>query len=643
MKGKSHRLQRVVEHTLLTDYDVYLYREGKHSSIWEKLGSHPVELDGRPGVQFSVWAPSAASVSVIGDFNDWKKEDLMLLPRADSSGIWEGFVPGVEAGHLYKYNIISKSGYTAAKGDPYATRWELPPRTASQVWGLDHAWADGEWMSSREKGNLLSSPLSIYEVHLGSWKRPSGPGTLPNYAAMAADLSSYLSDMGFTHVELLPVMEHPFYASWGYQVVGYFAPTSRYGTPQDLMTFIEQMHLHGIGVILDWVPSHFPRDEHGLGYFDGTHLYEYGDPRKMVHPDWASFVFDYGKTEVRSFLLSSAAFWLKEYHADALRVDAVASMLYLDYSRKAGEWAPNVNGGRENLEAVSFLRDLNKMAYASFPGTQMIAEESTAWPMVSRPTDTGGLGFGMKWNMGWMHDTLEYFSKDPIYRKHHHDKVTFSIWYAFAENFILPLSHDEVVHGKGSLINKMPGDEWQRFANLRLLFGYMFSHPGKKLLFMGDEIAQGAEWNHDTQLQWDLAERPLNSGIRRWVRDLNHLSAEEPALHSLDFSPEGFEWMDAADWNNSVISFVRKSGKAADDILAVCNFTPVIRSSYAVPVPRAGVWKELLNSDGKEYGGSGVGNFGHVKATRHNQSKTGHAIRPTLPPLGILLFKGVEK
>ena len=642
MTGMGPPRMRVFRHTLLTDYDVYLYREGKHTSIWEKFGSHPLELQGEPGVYFSVWAPSAASVSVMGDFNDWRREELMLLPRTDGSGIWEGFVAGVKVGDLYKYYIVSNSGYRAAKGDPYCARWELPPRTASVVWKLDYEWKDGAWMNARGGRDLLSCPLSIYEVHLGSWRRPSGPNVLPNYASIADDLSSYVSDMGFTHVELLPIMEHPFYASWGYQALGYFAPTSRYGTPQDLMAFVDRMHQRGIGVIFDWVPSHFPRDEHGMGYFDGTHLYEYGDPRKMVHPDWASFVFDYGRTEVRSFLLSSAAFWLRNYHADALRVDAVASMLYLDYSRKPGEWAPNVNGGRENLEAVSFLKDLNKMVYASFPGAQTIAEESTAWPMVSRPTDVGGLGFGMKWNLGWMHDTLEYLSKDPVHRKHLHDKVTFSIWYAFAENFILPLSHDEVVHGKGSLINKMPGDEWQRFANLRLLFGYMFSHPGKKLLFMGDEFAQGAEWNHDSQLEWGLTKKPFNDGVRRWVKDLNHLCSREPSLYLLDFSAGGFEWMDLADRSSSIISFLRRSGNEHDDILVACNFTPVPRFNYAMPAPRAGVWRELLNSDGKEYGGSGVGNLGRVKATRHSSSRTGYAAKLTLPPLGILLLKGGE-
>jgi 1,4-alpha-glucan branching enzyme len=643
MTGAATPRLHVIRHLLLTDYDVYLYREGKHASIFDKLGSHLMELDGKAGVQFSVWAPSAASVSVIGDFNGWRKDELTLFPRADGSGIWEGFVPAVKKGDLYKYQVVSKSGYAAAKGDPYCTRWEEPPGTASRVWGLEHAWGDGDWMKARGGKDLLTSPLSIYEVHIGSWRRPQGENSLPSYLQVAGELSDYVSDMGFTHVELLPVMEHPFYASWGYQALGYFAPTSRYGSPQDFMAFIDHMHGKGIGVILDWVPSHFPRDGHGMGYFDGTHLYEYGDPKKMVHPDWASFVFDYGKTEVRSFLLSSAAFWLDKYHADGLRVDAVASMLYLDYSRKPGEWAPNVNGGRENLEAVSFLKDLNRMVYSSFPGAQMIAEESTAWPLVSRPTDVGGLGFGMKWNMGWMHDTLEYFSKDPVYRKHLHDMIIFSIWYAFAENFILPLSHDEVVHGKGSLIAKMPGDEWRRFANLRLLFGYMFSHPGKKLLFMGDEFAQEAEWNHDSQLQWGLTARPLNAGILRWVRDLNHLFTKEPALHEIDFSTGGFEWMDQSDRSSSVISFLRKSGNEDDEVLVVCNLTPVIRSSYAVPVPRGGVWRELLNSDGKEYGGSGVGNLGQVRATKHGSSRTGYAARLTLPPLGMLLLKRVER
>ena len=641
MAGEGASKPHVVENSLLTDYDVYLYREGKHSSIYEKLGSHPMVLDGRPGVQFSVWAPSAKAVSVVGDFNGWRNGDMRLFPRVDGSGIWEGFVPSARKGDLYKYFVESKTGYKAAKGDPYSASWEEPPGTASRIWKLDHEWADDAWMKRRGGSDLLSSPVSIYEVHFGSWKRTTS-SRLPTYRQVAEELSDYVTDMGFTHVELLPIMEHPFYASWGYQIVGYFAPTSRYGTPEDLMAFVDRMHSKGIGVILDWVPSHFPKDEHGLGYFDGTHLYEYGDPMKMVHPDWSSYIFDYGRTEVRSFLLSSAAFWLKAYHADALRVDAVASMLYLDYSRKPGEWAPNVNGGKENLEAVSFLRDLNRMVYSSFPGAQMIAEESTAWPLVSRPTDVGGLGFGMKWNMGWMHDTLEYFSKDPVYRKHLHDKITFSIWYAFTENFVLPLSHDEVVHGKGSLIGNMPGDDWQRFANLRLLYGYMFCHPGKKLLFMGSEFAQSAEWNHDSQLQWSQARRPLNSGVQRWVKDLNRLVSEEPALHELDFWPGGFEWMDSTDRDNSVISFLRKSGKDEDDVLVVCNFTPVVRHSYPLTVPRAGTWREVLNSDGKEYGGSDVGNMGQVKATRRASSRTGFGAKATLPPLGALILKRAE-
>jgi 1,4-alpha-glucan branching enzyme len=643
MPGAGASGSRVVKNSLLTDYDVYLYREGKHSSIFEKLGSHLLSSGGELGAHFAVWAPSADMVFVMGDFNGWKEKELRLFARDDGSGIWEGFVPGVKKGDLYKYFIVSKTGYKVAKGDPYCTSWEEPPGTASRVWDLDYKWGDSAWTKARNEKDLLISPMSIYEVHLGSWRRPSKSDQFPTYTWLAGELSDYVSEMGFTHVELLPVMEHPFYGSWGYQVLGYFAPTSRYGSPQELMAFIDHMHANGIGVILDWVPSHFPRDEHGLGYFDGTHLYEYGDVTKMVHPDWASFVFDYGRTEVRSFLLSSAAFWLNKYHADGLRVDAVASMLYLDYSRKPGEWIPNVEGGRENLEAVSFLKDLNRMVYSSFPGAQMIAEESTAWPMVSRPTYSGGLGFGFKWNMGWMHDALDYFSKEPVYRKYLHDRLTFSIWYAFSENFILPLSHDEVVHGKGSLIGRMPGDEWRRYANLRLLFGYMFSHPGKKLLFMGDEFAQGSEWNHDSQLDWASAEGPLNTGVRRWVRDLNQLLSRERALYSLDSSSEGFEWMNLSDRDSSVVSFLRKSGVASDNILVVCNFTPVVRSSYVVPVPEAGLWRELLNSDGKEYGGSGVGNMGQVKAMKSKSWRTGFAARLTLPPLAVLLLKRVEE
>ncbi|HSR10123.1 MAG TPA: 1,4-alpha-glucan branching protein GlgB, partial [Thermodesulfobacteriota bacterium] len=508
--------------SLFTDQDIYLFREGNHFNLYRKLGSHPVVVNGVSGTCFAVWAPNAEKVSVIGDFNGWDPEGHPLAARWDSSGIWEGFIPGVGEGTCYKYRIFSRSGYRADKGDPYAFRWETPPRTASQVWNLDYEWRDGEWMERRRRTDLLKGPLSIYEVHLGSWRRvPEEGNRFLTYREAAPLLAGYAREMGFTHVELMPVMEHPFYGSWGYETTGFFAPTSRFGTPQDFMFLVESLHREGIGVILDWVPSHFPDDENGLVYFDGTHLYEHADPRQGFHPEWKSYIFNLGRAEVKAFLISNALFWLDVYHADGLRVDAVASMLYLDYGRREGEWIPNRFGGRENLEAVSFLKQLNEIAYLAHPGIQTIAEESTAWPLVSRPTHSGGLGFGLKWNMGWMHDTLDYFTKDPVYRKYFHSRLTFSIWYAFAENFLLPLSHDEVVFGKGSLIRKMPGDDWQKFANLRLLLGYMFAHPGKKLLFMGGEFGQWDEWYHEKSLDWHLLANPLNDGLRRWVGDLN--------------------------------------------------------------------------------------------------------------------------
>ena len=634
----------VVQHELMTDYDVYLFREGKNCRLYDKLGAHQMEVDGFRGTHFAVWAPNAGKVSLTGDFNSWKRDSTPLFPHADGSGIWEGFVPGLGNGSLYKYYIASKyEGYSVEKADPFAFFSETPPRTASVVWDLAHSWVDEEWVSGRRKVNSLGSPFSVYECHLGSWRRvPEEHNRSLSYSETAESLPGYLKEMGYSHVEFLPVMEHPFYGSWGYQIAGFFAPTSRYGTPQECMTLIDRLHAAGTGVILDWVPSHFPTDEYALGYFDGTHLYEYADPRKAFNPDWRSYTFDFGRGEVRSFLMSSAAFWLDKYHADGLRLDAVSSMLYLDYSRKPGEWVPNVHGGRENLEAISFLRSLNETIYSNFPDRQMIAEESTAWPMVSRPTSAGGLGFGMKWNMGWMHDTLYYFSRDPAHRRYHQDELTFSLWYAFTENFMLPLSHDEVVHGKGSLLSKMPGDDWQKFANLRLLLGYMYGHPGKKLLFMGADIGERAEWHHDRSLNWHLLGEDMHEGIHRWVRDLNRVYRTEPSLYDVDFEEKGFEVVDFADSNNSVISFLRRGAGGRSPILIVCNCTPVPRYDYAVGVPVQGEWAELLNSDAKEYGGGGLGNPTRVTERDERHHGRPHSVSLTLPPLAVLFLKPVS-
>lgn len=625
--------------TLFTADDIYLFKEGNHFMLYEKMGAHRMIVDNLEGTYFAIWAPDAERVSVIGDFNNWNPESHPLGVRWDGSGIWEGFIPGVENGSLYKYHIVSQQGnFQVNKGDPFSFSWEISPNTASVVSDLDYEWNDREWMENRKKKNSLDSPFLIYEAHLGSWRRkPEEGNRLLTYREIAPLLADYIRKMGFTHVEFLPVMEHPFYGSWGYQTVGYFAPTSRYGEPRDFMFLIDTLHQNGIGVILDWVPSHFPGDEHGLAYFDGTHLYEHRDPRKGFHPDWKSYIFNYGRREVRNFLMSNALFWLDKYHADGLRVDAVASMLYLDYSRKEGDWLPNEFGGRENLEAICFLQRLNENVYKFYPDVQTIAEESTAWPMVTRPVYVGGLGFGMKWNMGWMHDTLLYMSKDPIHRKHHHNQLTFSLCYAFSENFILPLSHDEVVYGKGSLLNKMPGDDWQKFANLRLLFGYMYCHPGKKLVFMGGEFGQRNEWRHEEGLDWHLLDFPSHEGIERWVKDLNHLSRQEPALYEKDFSAEGFEWIDHGDWENSIISFLRKGRE--DIVLVVCNFTPLPRFNYRLGVPLGGFWKEMLNSDAKEYGGSGLGNMGGVEAQPIPFHGRDYSLSLTLPPLAVIIFK----
>ncbi len=627
--------------SLLSEYDIHLFKEGNQLRLFEKLGAHPVAAEGEQGIHFAVWAPNAKSVSVVGDFNEWKPDSFPLGVRWDGSGIWEGFIPGIGKGSLYKFHIVSKQrGYKVDKGDPLGFYWELSPRTASVVWDLDFDWKDEEWMTNRQRHNDLRAPLSVYEVHLGSWRRAMDEShRILTYREIASILVDYVKDMGFTHIEFLPVMEHPFYGSWGYQTVGYFAPTSRYGTPQDFMYLIDQLHQNGIGVILDWVPSHFPSDEHGLAYFDGTHLYEHEDPKKGFHPDWKSYIFNYGRNEVRNFLLSNAIFWLEKYHVDGLRLDAVASMLYLDYSRKEGEWVPNVYGGRENIEAISFLKRLNEAAYQFFPEVQTVAEESTAWPMVTRPVYLGGLGFGMKWNMGWMHDILDYIVKDPVYRKHHHNQLTFSIWYAFTENFILPLSHDEVVHGKGSLLGRMPGDDWQKFANLRLLLGFMYTHPGKKMLFMGSEFGQWREWNHEESLDWHLLEYSPHRGLQKWVKDLNRLYRSLPALHELDFEPEGFEWIDLSDWEKSIVSFVRRGRNGREPVVVVCNFTPLVRQSYRLGVPSGGSWRERLNSDAKEFGGSGTGNLGGVKAEKVACHGRNHSLSITLPPLAILVFK----
>ncbi len=621
----------------ITEQDLYLFNEGTHFRLHEKLGAHPGTDGGREGTWFAVWAPEAEMVTLIGDFNQWDKRATPMAQRA-LSGIWEAFVPDVLPGAKYKYHVVSRHrGYRADKADPFAFFAETPPQRASVVWDLEYDWWDADWLLSRGGKQSLTAPMSIYEIHLGSWRRGEG-GRFLTYREMAAPLAEHMRRMGFTHVEMLPVMEHPFFGSWGYQSLGYFTPSSRFGTPQDLMYLIDYLHQQGIGVILDWVPSHFPGDEHGLAFFDGTHLYEHADPRKGYHPDWSSYIFNYGRNEVRSFLISSALFWLETYHADALRVDAVASMLYLDYSRKEGEWIPNEHGGRENLEAISLLRTMNQEVYAAFPDAQTIAEESTAWPMVSRPIYVGGLGFGYKWDMGWMHDTLDYLANDPILRKFNHNKITFRSMYAFNENFVLPLSHDEVVHLKGSLVNKMPGDPWHKLANLRLLYGNMFAQPGKKLLFMGAELAQGREWNHDAELSWELLDDPAHAGIARWLADLNRLYRDDPAMHELDCNPGGFEWIDGSNADQSIIAFLRRGKPPAEPIAIVFNFTPVIREPYDIGVPGGGTWRVVLNSDAPEYGGSGKGS-GDVEARAvplHNKT---HTITLSLPPLGVLFLK----
>jgi 1,4-alpha-glucan branching enzyme len=623
---------------ILSADDLYLFNEGNHCRLYEKLGAHPMMANGKAGTHFAVWAPSAEYVSVIGDFNGWNKGRHPLQPTG-SSGIWQGFIPAIGKGERYKFHIGSRYHvYRVDKTDPFGFFHEHAPLTGSIVWELDYEWNDKDWLNGRGGRHSLTAPLSIYEVHLGSWMRvPEEGNRWLTYREIAPKLAEYLLRMGFTHVEFLPLNEHPFYGSWGYQATGYFAPTSRYGTPQDFMFLIDHLHQHGIGVILDWVPSHFPSDEHGLGYFDGTHLFEHADPQKGFHPDWKSLIFNYERHEVRSFLLSSALFWLDRYHIDGLRVDAVASMLYLDYSRKAGEWIPNAHGGRENLGAIHFLRRLNEEIYRAHPDVQTIAEESTAWPMVSRPTFLGGLGFGLKWDMGWMHDTLKYMAREAIHRKYHHNELLFRMIYAYTENYVLPLSHDEVVHGKGSLISKMPGDDWQKFANLRLLLGSMYAQPGKKLLFMGAEVGQWSEWQHDTSVDWSLVERAPHAGLQQWVADLNRVYREEPALHERDCDPAGFQWVDCADADTSVLSWLR-FGRSGDVVLVVANFTPVPRDAYQVGVPRGGFWKELLNSDAEYYGGGGLGNLGGVEARTVPSHGRHWSLTLSLPPLAVVYF-----
>jgi 1,4-alpha-glucan branching enzyme len=620
--------------SLLTNDDLYWFNEGTHRKLALKLGAHLMR-DG--GTSFAVWAPNARAVSVMGDFNGWRREDAPLSPIG-TSGIWETHVETAKQGDIYKFAITTQAGIVLDKADPFALCTEVPPLTGSVIWDLGYEWHDEEWMSNRGAGASLGAPSSTYEVHLGSWRRdPNEPWRVLRYSEIAEPLIQHVLAHGFTHVEFLPLMEHPFYGSWGYQTTGYFAPTRRYGDPQDLMNLIDRLHQAGIGVIFDWVPSHFPADAFALAEFDGTHLFEHADLRLGFHPDWKSLIFNYGRHEVRSFLASSAEHWLSAYHVDTIRVDAVASMLYRDYSRRPGEWIPNVEGGRENLEAIEFLRQLNIGIYADHPDVQTIAEESTAFPGVSRPVHQGGVGFGLKWDMGWMHDTLEYFSRDPLYRRHHQGELTFRSVYAFSENFVLPLSHDEVVYGKGSLLTKMPGDDWQRFANLRLLYGLQFAQPGKKLLFMGAEFAQSSEWNHESGLDWSALENPRHAGISRWVSDLNRVHRDTPALHELDCDPRGFAWTGPNDAESSLMSFVRFSNSGAPALI-VCNFTPVPRYNCLAGVPVGGFWQEVLNSDAEVYGGSGIGNYGGVEARVVPAYDMPRSLNLSVPPLGCLIL-----
>jgi 1,4-alpha-glucan branching enzyme len=639
---ENNELKAVEPYSRFTDFDIDLFKSGKHFKLYEKLGSHVVEHKNIVGTYFAVWAPNAQYVSVIGNFNGWNKGSHTLNYRWDASGIWEGFIPNVGVGEVYKYYIKSSTGEDLEKADPFALRWELPPNTASIVADTFYEWEDKQWMADRHQYTALNKPYSVYEMHLGSWARsPESPDEFLTYRQLADTLVPYVKEMGFTHVEFMPIMEHPFYPSWGYQITGFFAASSRYGTPQDLMYLVEQFHKAEIGVILDWVPSHFPGDAHGLYNFDGTHLYEHADVRKGFHPDWKSYIFNYGRNEVRAFLISNALFWLERYHIDGLRVDAVASMLYLDYSRNHGEWEPNVFGGNENLEAISFLKEFNATVYSNFPDVQTIAEESTSFTGVSRPVYTGGLGFGMKWMMGWMHDTIDYFSHDPIYRRYHLNQFTFSLIYVFTENFMLPFSHDEVVYGKGSMLGKMPGDDWQRFANLRLMYSYMFTHPGSKLLFMGAEFGQSAEWDYRKSLDWHLLQYESHQGIKETVKALNNLYKTEPALYERSFDWTGFEWVDASNLNDSVIAYIRKGIDKENDLLVVFNMTPVTHYNYRVGVPAAGEWQEIFNSDQEKYWGSGLINFDPIATEPEAWHGKDNSIRITAPPLGTAIFKKV--
>lgn len=633
-------MAEVIVHSLFSEFDINLFKSGKHYRLYEKFGSHITNLDGIEGTYFAVWAPSAKVVSVVGDFNYWLEGEHRLNVRWDGSGIWEGFIPKVGKGNTYKYKIQSHhNDIKTEKADPYARRCEHPPNTASVVWDDDYQWTDDKWMQKREKHNALNAPYSVYEVHLGSWKRQIEENRFLSYTELADELVAYVKDMNFTHVELMPIMEFPYDPSWGYQLTGYFAPTSRFGYPEEFKLLVDKLHQNDIGIILDWVPSHFPEDAHGLGFFDGSCLYEHPDKRKGYHPDWKSLIFNYGRNEVKSFLISNAIFWLDQYHADGLRVDAVASMLFLDYSRDEGEWEPNQFGGRENLDAIAFMKEMNEAVYSSFPDVQTIAEESTSFPMVSKPTFIGGLGFGMKWMMGWMHDTLQYFAKEPIYRKHHQNDLTFSMTYAFTENFMLPLSHDEVVYGKHSILGRMPGDEWQRFANLRLLYSYMFTHPGAKLLFQGAEFGQSSEWNFQESLDWHLLEYKPHLGVQSLIKDLNKLYKKEPALYDKQFSAEGFEWIDYNDSENSVLTYIRKADNPENNLIIACNMTPVPRENYRIGLPLKGVLKEIFNSDLKKYYGSGTFKNSEIKAEKLTHQYREFSTSINIPPLGLLVFK----
>ncbi len=633
-------MAEVIPHSLFTASDIDLFKSGKHYRLYEKMGSHTITLDGVEGTYFAVWAPSAKTVSVIGDFNYWLEGEHQLYVRWDESGIWEGFIPNVGKGSVYKYKIQSHhNDIKTEKADPYARRCEHPPKTASIVWDEPYHWKDEKWMKKRKDHNALDAPFSVYEVHLGSWKKKMDENRSLSYVELADELVAYVKTMNFTHVELMPVMEYPYDPSWGYQLTGYFAPTSRFGYPEEFKLLVDTLHQNDIGIILDWVPSHFPEDAHGLGFFDGSCLYEHPDKRRGYHPDWKSLIFNYGRNEVKSFLISNAIFWLDQYHADGLRVDAVASMLFLDYSRNDGEWEPNMFGGRENLEAIAFMRAMNEAVYDSFPDVQTIAEESTSFPMVSKPTYIGGLGFGMKWMMGWMHDTLQYFAKEPIYRKHHQNDLTFSMTYAFTENFMLPLSHDEVVYGKRSILGRMPGDEWQRFANLRLLYSYMFTHPGTNLLFQGAEFGQSEEWNFEQSLDWHLLQYEPHKGIQELIKDLNRLYKTEPALYEKQFTAEGFEWIDYNDSENSILVYIRKGNDFENDLIVIANMTPVPRDNYKLGVPRAGKLKEVFNSDLKKYFGTGTYKNTMRSTKPEPWQFRDDSIEANIPPLGMVVFK----